>query len=127
MGLGELLTALGIVVAIGGLYLANRRARKRRISHVVDTYVERCSPPRVIDTGASAFLYAGARKLKNDREVRDAIEQIVSRIGESRHPLEGYREDIPVGVDLKSDVVDRLNEDGSNLSEICQELAAEAE
>lgn len=123
---GVLVTAAGVLVAIVGravgVWLNNRNARRHRISKVVDEYVRlsTASPPEAI--GPRAFVRAGARLLKDDAEVREAIRQIAARVGKIRHPLGGYRRDLPEDVNLKRDVVDRLDDDGRNLREIFEHL-----
>lgn len=121
------LVLIGILVPIGILavtaFLNSLKARRERIREVARGYGERCHGPRRLNCGPHAFLQAGARELRSDKEVRSALASIVDRWGTERHPLGNDWRDLPDDIDLKN-LVDQLSDNADNFVEICTKLVA---
>ncbi len=66
---------------------ASREAaeRERRISNVVEGYVRLATGHPIQDGGIHALIISGVRELRDDGEIRDAMQLIVARTG--AHPL----------------------------------------
>ncbi len=96
-------TALGVIATLVGVlvFVAVDRsaASRRRIKSVVDEYVRLAYGRPVLVSGARAFIRAGARSLKNDREVRAVVDELMDRYGGvGRHPLGSRTREILVKV-----------------------------
>ena len=118
-------TALGVVATLVGVLvfvaLDSRAASRHRIKSVVDEYVRFAYGHPVLDSGAPAFIRAGARSLTNDREVRVAVNELMDRYGGvGRHPLGSRTRELLVKVrDLRA-FLDELGDNAELFSDVSE-------
>ena len=117
-------TAIGVVaslVGVGVFLVLDRAASRKRVKGVMDEYVKLAYGRPVLDSGASAFIRAGARSLKNDREVRTAVNELMYRYGSvGRHPLGSQTREILMKLkDLRA-FLDELGDDAEHFEDVCE-------
>ncbi len=117
-------TAIGVVATLVGavvLLVSDRAASRKRIKSVMDEYVKSAYGRPVLGSGASAFIRAGARSLKNDREVRTAVLKLMYRYGSvGRHPLgSGTREMLVKVKDLRA-FLGELGDNAEHFEDVCE-------
>ncbi len=118
-------TALGVVATLVGVLvfvaLDGRAASRHRIKSVVDEYVRFAYGHPVLDSGAGAFIRAGARSLKNDREVRAVVDELMDRYGGvGRHPLGSRTREILVKVSDLRAFLDELGDNAEFFGDVCE-------
>lgn len=87
---------LAIIVSLGTYALGRKHGRREReadrredrINKFVDDYVDRAR--RHINTGITALIPSGVFRLKDDGEIRDALETCGRHLG--KHPLGSEKE-----------------------------------
>ncbi len=96
-------------------------ASRHRIKNVVDEYIRFAYGHPVLDSGALAFIRAGARSLKNDREVRVAVNELMDRYGGvGRHPLGSRTPEILVKVRDLPAFLDELGVNAEHFDDVCK-------
>lgn len=131
---------LGVVATVV-TYRWNKR--RRRIDGVVDRYCEYArsrrmnqgvnnrlmlTPPPSKHTGVRGFLRAGARRLKDDGEIREAVKAVVVRLGTRRHPLgERGEELMESDADLRTFLSHIKTEGAMAYDEACREAGLDVE
>ncbi len=117
-------TAIGVVAALVGVVIflvSDRAASRKRIKSVMDEYVKFAHGRPVLGSGASAFIRAGARSLKNDREVRTAVLELMDRYGGvGRHPLGSRTREILVKVSDLRAFLDELGDNAELFDDVCE-------